>query len=281
MKIELCPNIKKDPELIHTKKVVSILKENGAEVYLSRDCNFEIEGVSKEVFYDPDMIIVLGGDGSIMKAGRRAAIVGVPVLGVNLGRLGFLAELCPDDVEGLKRVLNHDYRSEKRMLLEADVIKNGVENKGISLAINDVVISHVKASHLLEIEVYCNGSSLGRYRSDGFIVSTPTGSTAYSLSAGGPILSPVLDGFCLTPICPHSLLSRPIIVPGDSEIEIKYIAPDNSSAHLTVDGIDAAVLMTGDTLKVRRSDMSAEFLRLKDESEKSFYDILREKMSDI
>lgn len=281
MKIELCPNIKKDPELIHTKKVVSILKENGAEIFLSRDCNFEIEGVSKEVFYDPDMIIVLGGDGSIMKAGRRAAMIGVPILGINLGRLGFLAELSPNDVEGLKKVLNNEYRLEKRLLLEADIIRNGVIKKGIALAINDVVLSHIKPSHMLEIEIYSNGSSLGRYRSDGFIVSTPTGSTAYSLSAGGPILSPALNAICLTPLCPHSLLSRPIIVPGDSEIEVKYISPENSSAYLTVDGIDSAVLSTGDVLKVRCSDKCAEFVRISEETDKSFYDILREKMSDI
>lgn len=278
MKIELCPNIKKDPELIYTKKIIEILKDCGAEIFVNNDIP-HLDEVSRQICQNPDMIVVLGGDGSIMKAGRYGAVKGVPVLGINLGRVGYLAELSPDDADGIRAVMNNEYYIEKRMMLEVSALRNGKDEGTSMLAINDVVLSHGKVSHLLETEVICDGSSLGHYRSDGFIVSTPTGSTAYSLSAGGPVLSPKLKGICLTPICPHSLCARPIIVPEDSVIEIKYVSPQKSRSHLTVDGNEAAELVPGDCIKVVSSSRCAEFVRVYKNKDKSFYDILREKMS--
>ena len=249
-------------------------------MWLDCDCDSQISGVNKGVSSCPDMIIVLGGDGSIMRAARRGAVIGVPILGIDLGRVGYLAELPPDDKEGLNAVLNGEYYIEKRALLEVSTVKNGAVSGEKMVAINDVVLSHGTVSRLLETEVYCDGSSLGRYRSDGFIVATPTGSTAYSLSAGGPVLSPKLKGICLTPICPYSLTARPIIVPEDSLIEIKYLSPMPSPSHLTVDGNEADMLYCGDSVTVCRSSVSADFIRLNKKRNVSFYDILREKMSD-
>ncbi len=281
MKIEVSTTVLKDPNLKYTAEVVGLLKNRGDEIWLDCDIDASFEGVNSGCAQDPDMIIVLGGDGLIMRAARRGAIIGVPILGIDLGRVGYLAELAPSDLDGLNSVLNGDYYIEERALLEATTVKNGVSTDRPMAAINDVVLSHGTLSHLLETEVFCDGSSLGRYRSDGFIVATPTGSTAYSLSAGGPVLSPKLEGICLTPICPHSLTARPIIVPADSKIEIKYLSPSTAFSHLTVDGNKADMLSCGDSVTVRRSSLSAKFIRLNVKREISFYDILREKMSDM
>lgn len=280
MKIEVTSTVLKDPELKYTTELIELLKSRGDEIWLDCDGDAEFEGVNTDASARPDMIIVLGGDGTIMRAARRGAVIGVPILGIDLGRVGYLAELSPDDKEGLNAVLNGEYYIEKRALLEVSTVKNGIESDETMVAINDVVLSHGTVSRLLETEVYCDGSSLGRYRSDGFIVATPTGSTAYSLSAGGPVLSPKLKGICLTPICPHSLTARPIIVPEDSYIEIKYMSPLPSPSHLTVDGNEADMLYCGDSVTVRRSSVSADFVRLNKKRDVSFYDILREKMSD-
>ncbi len=280
MKIEVASTVLKDPNLKYTTELISILKDRGDEVWLDCDADTHIDGVNKGVSSCPDMIIVLGGDGSIMRAARRGALIGVPILGIDLGRVGYLAELSPDDKEGLNAVLNGEYYIEKRALLEVSTVKSGLESEETMVAINDVVLSHGTVSRLLETEIFCDGSSLGRYRSDGFIVATPTGSTAYSLSAGGPVLSPKLKGICLTPICPHSLTARPIIVPEDSHIEIKYLSPVSSPSHLTVDGNEADMLNCGDSVTVRRSSVSADFIRANKKRDVSFYDILREKMSD-
>ena len=281
MKVELHPNLKKDPNLALTARVMEYIKRAGAELWLPEALPLREHGLHYGPCEEPDLIFVLGGDGSIMRAARRAAVLGVPILGINLGRVGYLAELNPDELSYLDEVLAGNYRVEPRMMLETVPMRGGAAMGEPRVALNDVVISHGRLSHLLETEVFCDGSSLGRYRSDGFVVSTPTGSTAYSLSAGGPVLSPSLEGMCLTPICPHSLLARPILVPGESLIEIRYLRPTEATAYLTVDGVEAAALLPSDSVIVRRSSLTADFVRIDGREKKSFYDILREKMSDI
>lgn len=281
MKIEVYASVIKDVGLKRTEDLLELLVQRGDEVWLDCETDREFKGVIRGNAPSPEILIVLGGDGTIMRAARRGAVIGVPILGIDLGRLGYLAELSPDDKDGLMAVLDGDYHIEKRSLLETSVVKNGVETDEAMIAINDVVISHGKASHLLEVEILCDASSLGRYRADGFIVSTPTGSTAYSLAAGGPVISPRLNGMCLTPICPHSLTARPIIVPDDSLIEIRYLSPSNSSSSLTIDGIESDILFCGDSLKIRKSNLTADFIRVSRKREMSFYEVLRTKMSDL
>ncbi len=281
MKIEVCPNLKKDPELFYTKKLIKTLIDHNDFVWVPDKLETGFDGVQKGFCPSPDMLIVLGGDGSIMKAARRGAAIGAPVLGINLGRVGYLAQLPPDDEEGLLSVLEGKYDIEKRMILEINTVRNGVMQAESKVAINDVVLYHGAVSSLLEYEVLCDGSSLGVYRSDGLIISTPTGSTAYSLSAGGPVLAPNLKGICLTLLCPHSLTARPIIVPDDSKIEIKYVSPSNIPSHVALDGNEETPINCGDSIIVKRSELTADFVSVDVKKEKSFYDILREKMSDV
>jgi len=280
MKIELFPNQKKDREYIYTKQAIAILKQYGAELWLPKG-GPALEGVNVGECPAPDMMIVLGGDGSIIRAAHRAAVLNVPILAINLGRVGYLAEVDIDEMERLCQIFTGEYSIEERRMLEATVMRGGAPSGKSYTVLNDAVVSHGRVSRLLETEVLCNGSSLGYYHSDGFIVSTPTGSTAYSLSAGGPILDPSLRGVALTPICPHSLHNRPIIVPEESEIEIRYLSPSEVTAHLTVDGEEAAELVYDDSVRICQSPLITKLIRLKRERVKSFYDILRDKMSEI
>lgn len=280
MKIELCPNPLKDRDLIHTKRVASLLRERGASLWCAAPIP-ALEGVTAGPCDEPDLLLVLGGDGSIIRVAKRASIQNVPILGINLGRVGYLAEIDSGELDRLDSVLRGDYDIEQRMMLEVTVNRGEVPILSGRHALNDAVVSHGRVSRLLESEVLCNGSSLGHYRSDGFIVTTPTGSTAYSMSAGGPILDPSLRGIGLTPICPHSLTARPIIVTEESAIAIRYLSPSEGTAHLTVDGEEALELLPGDTVMIRRSPLTTKLVRLVRDRKLSFYDRLREKISDI
>ncbi len=280
MRIELFPNPLKDRNYGYTQKAISILQTYGAELWLPKEAPLR-DGVHRGDCPQPDMILVLGGDGSIIRAAHRAAKLKVPILGINLGRVGYLAEINVDEMERLGQIFTGDYMIEHRMMLEVIPMRNGVLTTNPRVALNDAVISHGRVSRLLDTEIICDGSSLGCYRSDGFIVTTPTGSTAYSLSAGGPILDPSLRGIGLTPICPHSLMARPILVSEESEIEIRYLSRTEETAHLTLDGEEAAELLPGDNVMVHRSSLTTPLVRMNREHKKSFFDILREKMSDI
>ena len=280
MKIELCPNPLKDRDLIHTKRVASLLRERGASLWCATPMS-GLEGVIVGSCNDPDLLLVLGGDGSIIRVAKRAAFQDVPILGINLGRVGYLAEIDSGELDRLDSILQGDYDIEQRMMLEITVNRGEVTIMSGRHVLNDAVVSHGRVSRLLESEVLCNGNSLGYYRSDGFIVTTPTGSTAYSMSAGGPILDPSLRGIGLTPICPHSLTARPIIVTEESAIAIRYLSPSDGTAYLTVDGEEALELLPGDTVMIRRSPLTTKLVRFVRDRQVSFYDKLRTKMSDI
>lgn len=279
MKIELLPNPNKDRDYAYTRRTAAYLMDNGAELWLSKEAP-AIEGVKQGPCPAPDLLLVLGGDGSMIRASKRASKLDIPLLGVNLGRIGFLAEIGANELGQLSKVLRNEYEIEERMMLDVAVMRGGTVLLEERVALNDAVVSHGRVSRLLGTEVLCNGNSLGQYHSDGFIAATPTGSTAYSLSAGGPLLDPSLRGIALTPICPHSLTARPIIVPEESVIEIRYLSPEHERAHLTVDGEEASELLPGDRVIVRRSALKTKLIRLVSDHKKSFYDILREKMSD-
>ena len=173
-----------------------------------------------------DLIIVIGGDGSLLSAARMAVAVDTPIIGINRGRLGFLTDILPQDLEShLGAVLKGNYKEEFRFLLQAKVYSQK-ECLFEGTALNDVVLGRGNERHLIEFDVFVNKQLISHYRSDGLIISTPTGSTAYSLSAGGPIMHPTLNAMVLVPMFPHSLSSRPLVIDADSEVEL-YISPHN------------------------------------------------------
>jgi NAD+ kinase len=183
-----------------------------------------------------DLIIVVGGDGTLLHAARLTAANDVPLLGINLGRLGFLVDVSPDDIEAaLDLILVGEFDSDTRAMLHANVIADGV-SLGAYSALNDVVIHKWNTARMIEFETYIDGIFVNAQRSDGLIVSTPTGSTAYALSGGGPLLDPALDAILLVPICPHDLSNRPLVVPGDRMIEVRVRGHDHGHVQVTCDG---------------------------------------------
>lgn len=200
-----------------------------------------------------DLIIVLGGDGSMLSAAREMLQYGKPMLGVNRGRLGFLTDISPDRVrEQIAAVMSGDFSSEERFLLDVSVLRNG-ETVAEGDALNDVVVNSGTSAQMIEVELYIDDEFVNRQRADGLIVSTPTGSTAYSLSGGGPIMHPSLDALLVLPMFPHALSSRPIVIRGDSEIRIDVLARNRIHPPVTCDGQVNMTARPGDSVLLRRN----------------------------
>jgi NAD+ kinase len=221
-----------------------------------------------------DLAIVVGGDGTLLNAARSLADTGCAVLGVNLGRLGFLVDVSPEDMDTqINSILGGDFIEEPRTLLHAMVTRDG-EPVDESTALNDVVINKKDIARMIELDTWIDGHFLNRNRSDGLIVATPTGSTAYALSGGGPILHPGLDAITLVPICPHTLSNRPIVINHDSCIEI-VIHEGTLQAQISCDGQVNLTLDPGDRVTVRRHDHD---LRLLHPPGHDYFDVLRKKL---
>ena len=220
-----------------------------------------------------DLLLVLGGDGTLLSMARMVGDLGVPILGVNLGGLGFLTALTLDELfPALEAYLRDELVIEERMLLEARVYRQG-ERLGEYAALNDVVITKAAMSRIIDLSVSVEGRHATAYRADGLIISTPTGSTAYSLSAGGPILFPTMDAVVLTPICSHTLTNRPIVLPGADRIEVTLLADQEVMA--TVDGQIGVGLRVHDTVQVQKA---ASRIRLVRFPQKDFFSVLRTKL---
>lgn len=227
------------------------------------------------IYATVDMVIVLGGDGSIMDAARRAASRGTPILGINLGRLGYLAELEMSELDLLDRVLRGDYRLDKRTMLKAEVISQNGREPQSAVALNDAVISNGSISRIIDLQLSEGGMPINTYRADGLIIASPTGSTAYSMSAGGPVADPRISCFCVTPICPHMSVSRPILFPDDAVIEVKHVCKREKVLYLTLDGKINFELMRGDVVRITKSELMASIVRVK---ERSFYEKLKQRI---
>ncbi len=218
-----------------------------------------------------DLVVVLGGDGTLLSVARSVA---VPILGVNLGRLGFLTELSRSELyPSLVKILASDFTVEERSLFDVVLRRKGGATARYR-AFNDAVIGKNALAKIIELDVKVGGALVGRYRSDGLIISTPNGATAYNLSAGGPILFPALPVAVLTPLCPHTLSLRPIVVPDSETIEVKLQTP-REEVFLTVDGQEGSSMGYRDTVSIVRSKSTAKLIRV---SNRSFYDSLREKL---
>ncbi len=228
----------------------------------------------QNVYKNCDMIVVLGGDGTIMESARQAALRETPVLGINLGRLGYLAELEMNELDLLDKVMAGEYRIDRRTMLNATIIGPNQKEKQSGYALNDAVISNGFVARIIDLQLSEGGTFINTYRADGLIISTPTGSTAYSMSAGGPVADPRLACFCVTPVCPQMLSARPILFPDEATLEVKHICRREKVLYLTLDGKINYELMRNDIVRITKSELSASIVRVK---QQSFYDKLRQK----
>jgi NAD+ kinase len=207
-----------------------------------------------------DLVVVLGGDGTLLAVTREFADRGAPILSVNLGTMGFLAEIAPEDLfPTVDAVLAGRFRVEDRMRFDVAVERAG-ENLGSFTALNDAVVASTALSRMVYLQTYADGAEVTTYHGDGLIVATPTGSTAYSLSAGGPLLLSTADAIVLTPISPHALTQRPLVLPGTCGVEVHVLDPRGGGVQLTVDGQVGRSLEEGDVVRVRRSAHPARLL---------------------
>ena len=227
-----------------------------------------------KLYKSSDAVIVLGGDGTILETARHAAGSGVPVLGMNLGRLGYLAELEMNELDRLEEIVKGEYTLDERSMLKVSIRSERKGNIYCGYALNDAVISN--APKLIDLELFDNGAPITSFRADGLIISTPTGSTAYSMSAGGAVVDPRLKCFCITPICPHSFTSKPLIFPDSAEIEVVNCTKREKRVSLTLDGRQFFDVYYGDTVLVGKAPFSAKMIRVKPES---FYQTLRNKLN--
>lgn len=246
-KISVLPNKHKELNLESISQIVSMITESGAKALMDNDfkqSGIEAEYVDNSELGNADMLVVLGGDGTILGAAREFCPYKIPVLGINHGRLGFLAEIEKSDEESFRKVLRGEYTVEKHTMLDINIGEKSF------CALNDAVIHRGGFSRMLKFVLYIEDIAVNEIMSDGLIVSTPTGSTAYSFSAGGPIVDPSLDVLLVTPICPHDLNSRSIILPSHKTVRIVIEEAESNESMLTIDGQTGHMLSNGDEIKI-------------------------------
>ena len=259
--------------------LVNWLRDRGLEVFLdpsaAQSCP-EHESVASEdaLRSESDLVIVLGGDGTLLAAVRLMQDREVPILPVNLGSLGFMTSVTLDEMYPLlEQTLMGSDRVSERMALQAEVVRNSSVVRA-QRALNDAVVHQAALARLMEFHLHVDGSHVGRYRADGLIVSTPTGSTAYSLAAGGPIVHPDIHAFVITPICPHMLTNRPLVVPDASRIEITF-THDGKPVHVTLDGQVGMELELGDRIMITKSPKRVLLVQ---PPRKSYFEVLQSKL---
>ena len=253
------------------------LKQRGIQVLLDEEsaANANVsDGLARdEVAKGSQLLVVLGGDGTLLSAARAAIGIDIPLLAVNLGGLGFMTAIKVEELyPQLERVLAGEHQVVKRRMLHAELWRGG-RRMAEHEALNDMVLSKSEIARMIDLEVYVDGNFMCVYKADGLIVATPTGSTAYSLSAGGPIMTPTVAAIAITPICPHMLTNRPMIVPDESEIRVTVHG--TAPTYMTIDGQIGAQLESGDQIVCRRSQHCVSLVRPPD---KLFFDVLREKL---
>lgn len=275
-------NLEKDPDLSFTKSLVDFVLKKGCTPLLTESnskCNCENANILslEEIYKRADFVVVLGGDGTILRVAGKSAVYNLPILGINLGTLGYLAEVERNDaIEAIECVLNNEYTIEKRMMIEAIVGKETTLCDR-HIALNEVVVNNGVISRMIEISLEINNQYVDTFRADGIIISTPTGSTAYNLSAGGPILKPDTELMAITYVCPHALFSRPYVVSGNDIVKIS-IGGDNSNVVISLDGQQTIPISHGESITVKRSNYYTSIINT---SNLSFYDILRRKMVEV
>lgn len=270
----------RDPEN-HVEKIIMRLRKKGVEVSIcDRTCEFVNHKVGEKCHLlgevKIDLLIVLGGDGTLLRVAHEVSNLNVPVLTINLGTLGFLTEFTPEVFyKYFEEILAGKYELDQRLLLQTNVYR-GKKKIYSYRALNDAVIARDALARVINLPTEVNGEKLASYVSDGLIVATPTGSTAYNLSAGGPILHPAIDAMILTPIAPHSLTQKPIVIPGNQVVKIFVKSHDKHHVHLTVDGQVGIKLQDGDLVEIKKDRQKFKFVRIRKDV---FFQNLQKKIS--
>lgn len=279
MKALICTNFKKEKSITLVPKLINALEKNdiipmmpfnSREHFLSDDVVYADES---DIFAETDVFITIGGDGTILKWGKKAALLNKPLLGINTGRLGFMTALETDEFDKINVLKSGNYHISKRMLMNGNFSVSGKTKN--YLALNDIVLSKDSYSKLPEFTVKINNITVSKIRADGIIFSTPTGSTAYALSAGGPIIEPTVECIELTHLCAHTLLNRPMIFSGNDVITVSFSGYEGSAVSASVDGDSGIMLNEGDEIIIKKSDT---YLNLIDISGSSFYNSVSNKL---
>ena len=284
-KVIMTPNPYRDKDFQTVRRASQILTEAGIDVRLCLP--FEVDksyDLPKDLRFsrldreiaDADLIICFGGDGTILHMSKTATRAGIPILGVNIGTMGFMAELESSELEQLKRLATGDYTIDKRMMLDVTVFRD----RDIifhDICLNDVVITKGAVARIVHLAVECDGVEAMECGGDGVIVATPTGSTAYSLSAGGPIVEPAAHSILVTPICAHDVGSRCMVASDQRSITVKLTRNARRNAYLSVDGGKSVRLNMGDVTTIKKSNLETSLVRLKN---RSFYDVVNQKFRD-
>ena len=263
------------------KRIVVVGREDDARVaepmraLLQHLAARNIEILDQEAVGDADLVVAIGGDGTMLFASRLASEFTTPILGVNRGRLGFLADVTPDEMlASIDRVLAGDFASDTRLMLEAS-LQRADGSTELAYALNDVVLQRRETGRMVDIETSIDGVYVNTHAGDGLIVATPTGSTAYALSCGGPIIEPQLDAIVVVPICPHTLSDRPIVIPAGRRIDVGLLERDDTKAEITVDGFSMGDIRPNDKLSISAANKRVTLLH---PPGYDFYGILRSKL---
>lgn len=278
----LTPNPYRDRDFQTVRRAASILRESGLEVKLclpfevDRSYDFpkdlRFSRLEREI-HRADAIICFGGDGTILHMSKTATRAGIPILGVNIGTMGFIAELESTELDQLKRLASDDFSIDKRMMLDVTVQRDR-DILFHDICLNDAVITKGAVARIVHLAVECDGVQAMECGGDGVIIATPTGSTAYNLSAGGPIVEPEAHSILVTPICAHDMASRCMVSSDRRVIQIKLTHNARRNAYLSVDGGKSIRLSMGDVTTIKKSDLQTKLIRLKD---RSFYDVVNQK----
>jgi len=250
-KIVFLGNIGDESSFLSIQSLIDKYQENGIQAVLIDSLNNQDTDSKMQ---NAELIVSIGGDGTMLQSAKLAYQYDIPITGINKGRLGFLTDINPQEADQvLEDIISGNYTTENRILIEAFISTNSI-NKSIGYAFNDIVINRKETGRMIRVETSIDNSFINTHEGDGFIVATPTGSTAYSLSCGGPILKPDVEALLLVPICPHSLNDRPMVVPSSSEITLRYDSEQNVSAGIDLDGDTVYELKIGDNLVIKKAE---------------------------
>ncbi len=279
MKISIFPNFNNDGVLQTCEEICKELDKLGVEYSVAK-CNESDETGTLPLFFDTDeliencdIVIVVGGDGTTLNVAKAASLHNKLTLGINAGRLGFMSGLERDELSLLNRLVSGEYEVEERMMINARLMsENGTQN---FICLNDAVITRGDLARLIDVTVKSDGRVITKNRADGMIIATPTGSTAYSMAAGGPVVSPDNSCFVVTPICPHSLVNRSIVFSSDKELEITVENDKNNTSYLSIDGEKSVTVTKNSKIIISKSEYVAKLIKIKPDS---FYEILNKKL---